>query len=541
MSNGLFRGGNRSLRDLNRFDQDSSPAKVNNSIFNREHSSQPSVMLYIFSPCTREDPIIRPHSYNLDPETMNTIQETVATVRQDTLRSISGATRDRFYMHNNPTIDQALLPGNQSFRFGRNYLNDLPSFVLMVNNAPIHSRVAINSNLKNSLIYTGYFLDEPLSRRGGYLNLDCEMVFTHMTQIDVDQVAEKSGFNAIARPRLDVDILSPKIVDLDSSHDDERKYLLSPVEVVGAIVDDSSPDRPFEITDQEVATLDHKDLAATEISVYNSPRQQMNRVISSLAKTVVEFDASQTSPLVGNGRVASIFSDRFGIKKTFQNFLGGTYSDRLVGPDYRKVITLGALSRLYPNVEDNLTYIELPDDMSMDVIDEENTDLLTIMSCFLKHSVPAVFADHGISQIAFRYATSDPRDNFITRREREPVWEILECQPFMAEPIEHTRERVELMFRHLREYVFSVVENICDDIEVLIQHRSCGDTVVQLQLRDHTEEINDGFSVLQGSLGGIVSPNLGGSDNFENHNNTLTSMLDLVDATMSSSLDDRFY
>lgn len=541
MSSGLFRGGNRSLRDLSLFDQDNAPAKVSNSIFNRQHSSQPNVMMYIFSPCVREDPIIRPHSYNLDPETMNTIQETVATVRQDTLRSISGAARDRFYLHNDPNIDQALMPGNMAFRFGRNYLNYLPSFVLIVNNAPIQSRVAINGNLKNSIIYTGYFLDEPISRRGGYLNPDCEMVFTHMTQLDVDERAMQTGFSAIARPRVDVDILSPKILDLDSTNDDERKYLLSPVEVVGAIVDDTSPDRPFDVVDQEVATLDRKDFAATEISVYNSPRQQMNRVLSSLAKTVVEFDAGSDNPMSGLGHAPTLFADRFGIKKTFQNFLGGTYADRLVGPDYRKVVTVGQVSRLYPNLEDNLTYIELPDDMSMSVIDEENTDLLTIMSCFLKHSVPSVFADHGISQIAFRYATSDPRDNFITRREREPVWEILECQPFMAEPIEHTRERVEMMFRHLREYVFSVVENICDDIEVLIQHRSCADTIIQLQLRDHTEEINDGFSVLQGSLGGIVSPNLGGSDNFENHNSTLSSMLDLVDSPMMSSQDNRFY
>jgi hypothetical protein len=498
-------------------------------------------MLYIFSPCTREDPIIRPHSYNLDPETMNTIQETVSNVRQDTLRSISGVARDKFYLQNDPNIDQALMPGNMSFRFGRNYLNDLPSFVLMVNNASIQSRVAVNGNLKNSIIYTGYFLDEPISRRGGYLNPECEMVFTHMTQIDVDEVAANTGYNAIARPRLDVDILSPRILDLDSTHDDERKYLLSPVEVVGAIADDTSPDRPYDVVDQEIATLERKDFAATEISVYNSPRQQMNRVLSSLAKTVVEFDADTSNPMSGLGRAPSLFSDRFGIKKTFQNFLGGTYSDRLIGPDYRKVITVGQLSRMYPSVEDNLTYIQLPDDMTMSVIDEENTDLLTIMSCFLKHSVPSVFADHGISQIAFRYATSDPRDNFITRRDREPIWDIIECQPFMAEPIEHTRERVEMMFRHLREYVFSVVENICDDIEVLIQHRSCADTVIQLQLRDHTEEINDGFSVLQGSLGGIVSPNLGGSDNFENHNSTLTSMLDLVDATMSPSQDRHFY
>jgi len=541
VSSGLFRGGNRSLRDLSLFGQDTSPARVNDSIFNKTHSSQPSVMLYIFSPCTREDPIIRPHSYNLDPETMNTIQETVSNVRQDTLRSISGVARDKFYLQNDPNIDQALMPGNMSFRFGRNYLNDLPSFVLMVNNASIQSRVAVNGNLKNSIIYTGYFLDEPISRRGGYLNPECEMVFTHMTQIDVDEVAANTGYNAIARPRLDVDILSPRILDLDSTHDDERKYLLSPVEVVGAIADDTSPDRPYDVVDQEIATLERKDFAATEISVYNSPRQQMNRVLSSLAKTVVEFDADTSNPMSGLGRAPSLFSDRFGIKKTFQNFLGGTYSDRLIGPDYRKVITVGQLSRMYPSVEDNLTYIQLPDDMTMSVIDEENTDLLTIMSCFLKHSVPSVFADHGISQIAFRYATSDPRDNFITRRDREPIWDIIECQPFMAEPIEHTRERVEMMFRHLREYVFSVVENICDDIEVLIQHRSCADTVIQLQLRDHTEEINDGFSVLQGSLGGIVSPNLGGSDNFENHNSTLTSMLDLVDATMSPSQDRHFY
>lgn len=538
MSSSLFRGGSTAIRNLGLIENDQLPARVGGSIFNKKLSDRSSVKIHLFTPVVREDPIIRPMQYQIGPDVMDAIQGTVMSARHDGAASITGTVRDRFHLRGDRSIDMALMPGH-SHRFGRRYINEYWYVVLTVDNAQVQSRSMRSSKLKNQVIYTGYALGEPISRRGR-LNEDCEIVFTHMTQMEVDEFASRDGYNAIVRPKLDIDIINPTLLDLDSTGDDDRKYLLGPDHVVDSMVSDYDADRPFDVTDQEIATLDHRDRGITEISVYNSPRQQLNRVITSLAKTVVEQDLNSSRSRLSSDNRPSIFSDKFGIKNTFKNFLGGNFSDRLVGPDYRqKQVSIGKLISLYPNLEDNAQVIELPPDLSIDSIDEEGSDLLAIMSNYLKCACPPVFADHGISDITLRYATSDPRDNFRTKRDRESLWDIIDVKTYLEEPFEHTRDRVQLCKDHLQDFVFSVVENICDDIEVLVRHSAGNDTLIQLQLRDHTEEINDGFAIAQNSLGGIISPQLGDSDTFQNHNDTLLSMIDIVDAGISQ--DSAYY
>lgn len=529
---GLFRGGSNTLRDQelrwNSEDRKSSLIK-NRSIENRQ-----SAMLHLFTPVVKEDPIIRPFRFNVDPIFMDDLTSTIKDVKHDASRSVSGIARDRFFLKGKESADRALMPSDNSYIFGRSNLNNQWQFVLEVNNAPIRGRHH-TSNVKNKIIYTGYFIDdEPVSKRG-VLNPEATMVFTHLTQIDINDEIDRGGYRNMIRPRLDLDILHPVMNDMDGVGRDERKYLLSPNQVLDVIDDgdDEDFDGGYDISNPSLATLDLKQRGVTEISMYNSPRQQLNRIVTGLAKTVLDQDDHSSGIRSGNSTIPLLRS-RYDIRKTFRNYIGGDHIDRTSGPEYRKQISVQQLLKMYPSLDENLQIIDISDSaFDYNTLDEGQNDLLSIMSSYLKNAIPSVFADHGISDITFRYATSDPRQIFINRNDRDPIIDVHDCQPVLNEPFEDTQTRCRMALNHLQEFVFSVVENICDDIEVLVDFKLGQDTLVQLQLRDHTEEINEEYVIHQGNLGGIISPQLGGIDEFENHNSALTDMINIVDSGIS--------
>lgn len=524
----LFRGRESSLRSFDALERDTLPSRLEGSIFNRPLGDRSYVQLYLISPVSREDAIIRPMMYNLGRETLNVISDSLLAARHDSIRSISGSIRDKYHLLGDRNADLALLPG-QAHRFSRRLINDLWYVILVVNNAPMQSRTGRYGGNKNQLIYTGYALDEPVSL-SGRLNLDCDIIFTHMSQMDIKEQAGPDGYENWTRPRLDIDIISPEVCNLDRSEYD-RRYLLAPDRIMDAIgPDDSRYEAPYTITDQSLCTLDHMDNSATEMSTFNSPRKQFNRVISALTNTMLEFDNSPSRSLVGGDYQSVMINDKLGVRHTFKNFLQAQHANRYIGPDYRKPrLSINKLVSLYPNLEDNTQVIDLPRSLDIDQIDEEGVGLLPIMSAFIKSSLPSVFSDHGLSDIIFRYATSDPRDRFKPADDQLPVWDIIDVKPYLEEPIEHTRQRVDLCLDHMVKYVFSVVENISGEIEVLVKHSATYDTLVQLQLRDQTDEINDGFAISQNGLGGIISPNLGDDDAFKNHNETLSSLVEVID------------
>lgn len=534
-SGGLFRDNREIIRDFNQ--QGCDRDGRSRTISKRRIESKPSAMLHLFTPAVKEDPIIRPFQFRIDPIFMEDLTNTILDVKRDASRSATGIARDHFYMNGKESADRALMPSDNSYLFGRKYINNQWQFILEVNNATLRGR-HIESHLKNKIIYTGYVIgDEPVTKRGT-LNYDAELVFTHLTQLDIGESFNNDSYRANVRPRLDLDILSPSILNMDSSENDDRKYLIAPNQILD-VIDDGEDDEDFyndSVSNPALATLETKRNAVTEISVYNSPRQQFNRIVSGLAKTVLAHDDHDSR--LSSDRSATLLRSRYDIRRTFKNFVGGDHLDRAMGPEYRKVITINKLLTLYPDLIDNVQINEIPSAFEYNTLDEGNNDLLSIMSSYLKNAIPPVFADHGLSDVSMRYATSDPTQLFITKRDRDPIIDVIDCQPVLDEPFDDTRRRCRMAIEHLQEYVFAVVERICDDIELYIDFRLGQDTLIQLQLRDHTEEINDEYVIHQGNLGGIISPQLGGVDEFENHNNALTDMINIVDSGISQ--DRRF-
>ncbi len=398
----------------------------------------------------------------------------------------------------------------------------------MINNAASSSRSYNYQAPRNKVTYTGIFLDEPISN-GGHLNPECEMIFTHITHIDVKQSADRSGFNEDTRTLYDCDVLSPFTADLDSNRSSERDFLLGPDHILDSLQSASPEEDSYEnVLDSRLVNLSRLPQAKAQMSRYNSPQTQLKRIIhavtkSSLLKTRDKF----MDPDYGSNSFLDL-SDPFVDRRNFRTHLEGVPATRTVGPTWYKMIRMSNLLSICPRLEDYTTVLQGMDNNHYDIIDEETPNLLSICSSIIKTSIPSIFADHAISDCTFRYATSDPTQRYIAVADRNPIWDVKHCMTYMPEPMEHVKSRLDLALSHLRDTVFKMVEEMAGDIDVLVEYSANEDTIVQLQLRDQTDVVNHDFVVHDGELGGLISPLIGSAADMESGEEAINGMLDVI-------------
>ncbi len=197
-----------------------------------------------------------------------------------------------------------------------------------------------------------------------------------------------------------------------------------------------------------------------------------------------------------------------------------------LGPRVDQRLTIRQLLTLYPNLEDHTVVLEV-DNRDFDVIDEERNDALVVASSFLKVTIPAIFSELGFSEASFRYATCDPNQRFIPMCDRDYLLEPISVTPFLEEPFEQTRDRFQMAIQQTVREAFAIVEDQVGDIDVLVNYQADAQTLIQLQILDQTA-INHGFALYHGDLGGLVSPMIGTTAEFDAGTTLFNSISDSI-------------
>ena len=528
MRNGIFKTNDDRLRRYSTagFDQ----------IDHRASSTRPKATLYLIEPRYKPDAIVRPLEYNFTPNFIDEIIDNVRSARNANVGSGGiGTQEERAFLRGMSGSQDAIMPSNNAYRFGRRTINDLYRIILVIENAPVNSRSRYAPAGKNKVTYTGICKDDPISR-GGHLNLECAVEFVNMSHTDIVETADSGGYYGLGRPRLNLDIMPRLTLDYDSNDSTDRDSLIAPEFILDSIVntDDDGASELYRSTVMrpDVTTLSQAPQAKVIHSSHNAPRQQLNRITTGLVKAILDSDNDRNIRTVTDRTLSEVAlpHDAFLYRSRFRSALGGAVAQRIAGPEYYKTVSMAKLTDLYPEIEHNVKVLAV-DDADYPLLDEEITNPITIMSSYIKSSVPGILADHGIDSITFRYATSDPNtQRYRTTSRDDYVLDVQKADPFVEEPRDETRKRVEQAILFIREQVFEDVEHVAGEIEVLVDYKSGEDTLVQLQLREYTDKINYDVAVHHGDLGGMASTLLGGPDEYNAASKTISSLLEVIDA-----------
>ena len=513
--------------------EDSAVRRVFSSAPPREEKA--SATIYFVKPMYKPDAIIRPLDYNFNVEFIDDLVDNVNSIRKDFVKNKTGFgfNPDKFGLRLSQSTKESIMPSSMTYRYGRRGINDLYRFVLVLRNCPSTSRMRLH-NPKNQVIYTGWCLDEPISRTG-HFNLDCELVFTHLTHTEIVERIDHGGYQRDISTCADCDILDKRTSEIDSNRESDRDFLIGPDHILESIQGSNSEeyDEYESITNPTIASLSRQSRAKTTRSIFNSPHRQINRLFTGLSKAMIHkytdtYHGVDDYP--GSPRSYLSFNDSFANRRMLTEAMNEEMASKISGPQYYKQqLTLRSLLSVYPNLEDYAQILDVEGGAYDNILNEENSDIFSIISSYFKTAIPPVMSDYGLAYIAFRYATSDPRQRFISRRDRDCELDVLGADPFLDEPKEDTEEKANRAIQYLRDHVFSVAEEMAGELELFCEYSSGNDTIIHLQLREQTDVINNDIVIHHGDLGGLSSPQVGSMDQFENGNRLITSVLNILD------------
>lgn len=514
----------------------------------------PTVQLFLIKPRYIPDPVVRPITYQFGTAFKEELEECLAVNRHRASMSGGFGLDVDHYTPRALHSEECLKLGDNPIVYGAGHLNQRYRFILIMKNVALHSRSALG-NVKNQIVYVGWCDEEPISA-SGYLNPACTLIFTHVTYLDVDETIAHTNYDRCAYTRMDCDVLSNQTKHLDSNTHSPRDYLVTPEQIISQ----SSMDEFEDLRNRGVWTdygrgmltrvpeLSQQPKSTLYYTANNSPRQQLSRMISAAADSALKnIDIPRYHPTQRGMSQYSILGDQnpvSDLRPSLTNFQaalhnsGGNPNLSGMGPDITDVISMRQLMSHYPNIQSQTTVIEA-DSSQIDVLNERESDPITIASSFIKITVPAVFADFAFSNVTFRYASYDPiRDRFLPEKDRHPVWMPYFVMPFIDEPREQTEARLHLAFEKLHNEVFRVCEEIMGYVDCLVDYKASDATIVQVQLPDQVG-INEGFVVHQGELGGLISPMIGDLDTVRTAAELITDVADIIDGATNARITEQ--
>jgi len=518
------------FRNKNPFDND--PFGLKGNTINSVVRDTANAKLYLFSPYKIDNAVIRPYVYNPNGNDLNReIYDLMNKRRDDFVSSLSGSIRNGFYLDQSKAGHEALMPSNSWYEYKTNFISDNAwKFILIINNAKNSSNRFVKIN-NNRLIYTGYVLDEPVSTAFGRNTVNENAVFfiTHHTTMYIQNQITPMGENPVCSTYMDVDLLSSGLMHSGDYHN--REYILDPAKMIetNTFAYDVDTGDGISTESKVVAMVDER--PHLENSYMNNPKQHMNHLMSGLFRVISEDDRSN---ILGGDRSIDTFGgvrDRFSRENQLRNYLGGDKQQVLHGLDLsRSYHTFAAIINAFPNITKDIEIIDIRADETEYGLSEleKAPNPFNIYSSLIKSSVPPLMANWGVSDCAFRWASSNP-SAFVTKLNREPVIQVYDFKTVMPEAQEVSKQKFHALLADIERTVFSTIYETVGEFEVYINYSSGNKIVVQLQLRDLTDSINDTYVVGQNNLGGIISPLIGTESEYYIHKQKMEQIMDIAD------------
>lgn len=467
-------------------------------------SSNQNAIIWFISPRQIPNITIRPYTYQFDGDFLKDLTSVVDNAQTQALGSLGGNYRPLAFMKGYHSANKAILPSATGLGFHGNYYSDLWTFIFMLDNPPIQGR-EYRASFSGRIIYSGFCLEEPVSvlfNEPAY-NENCPLLITHLTRLDIRELVGPSGSGLRIQPMEDTDIVNPQVV-LQSSPN--RQYYLRPEDLVessGLMNDGNSWDIPARTYIGNSSSIGHINTAA------KSPKNQLSQIVSALSKTVVEGAESRyMNPSVAE--VPAYMLDNSSTYECFKKNLVTRLPDRIVGINVNDQLFLSELFGKYPNLRRTAQVVRIPNLLPDSPMDDSAPNPINVMTSLLVSSIPAVMSMYGVSDVQFRYASHDPSRQAIFIGDDSSVCQVFDIMSFVPnESTDIIKIRWNSALSHLEENIFPMIVDSFGNFDVMIQYRSAGECVVQLQLPDMMSAINDGRVYNNGACGGLQSPLIG--------------------------------
>lgn len=453
--------------------------------------------LFIFTPRRLGDIAIRSNQFNFSRELANKFMTPVNPV--EAVATFQG----------NEDVAKAILPSSQGMGVDTSLYDSLWSFVLILDESDANQATRFMPTPKTRKIIKGYFLDEPMVHQYGMTpihNPDAQMVCTHQSRSNVSFELTHAG---------------QKIAQTTPVNEDYVPQLAA--QYVGnenlAVVDSASIARSTALGDGGTIVSAPGDnyiagKSGSSAVIHNSsrcPRNELAAIGSALQSAQDAHDAREgfhdsfaNSPIAEDPIASFTHQMASSVATGSQMFVGS-------GLDWSRPVTFGTLETYCPHLA--VLPMEMPVETQLDVRGHSEISMQNTYSSLIASSIPAICSNLGISDISFRYSSTDMQGG------RTALWEILDVKTSLGDMVPHERvvQMVNAFKAEMERSTLPTISVLSGHFNVIVSFNMAGATLVNLQLLDFPESNDCGYHEGHNQMGGLLSPALG-NDQMVMHN-----------------------
>lgn len=495
------------------------------------------VHLYIFSPKNITPQFRRAHLYQFGPNFVNQVGESIeASIRHGNVKKNS-------FMYDSQEAPSAITPNSFGTPVNLNTFSDLWSFLLILDIVrgsqmpTMGIGVGMHVPFNTRCIYVGYCSDEPVNTtnmgNGVTINPQAALIITHHTV--VNQVQEVDAFRSVTRSNTvcDVDLvpnhiipqISPPVQDQHGNVDSNR-YLMTPGNLHRS-TSFNEFDQTAVYTGSEAMIKPTVNNTAV-VANLNSPRHHMSDVVGGLAHAFTHtaglYSGSGTIDDQDMGILhgADVFHESVDTYYNSHSTINRALSP--INPDVP--VTLGTLNSMFPNMR--LTDCRIPAMNQWDSISQEAPNIVNIYGSMLSTTVPALLAGMGLSQIAFRYISRDVTNSFGVGA-GDGSAQLLDIATFIQLSPEAMRLKFENFMHYMKFTVFPTLLAGGGDFDVTMYCSVAGTSLINLHFLDFPSyHYNNAFYESTTSLGGLISPLIGTTNELQHNATQLSNLIRAV-------------
>ena len=479
-------------------------------------SSQPGAILMVFSPINHGIQVVRPNVYKFDDNMVDVL--TSGNSLGSTINNIN---------RNRNLLAGAIMPDRFGMQMNTYQLNNLYSFILIVNHQMGVQSELNFGNTSYKSVHTGYFMDEPIApltwNTGAPItNPKCHMMFTHSNAYghNLQQNFSQNGANAFNSVMANDDVV-PQVADV---------YVDEPLELcdIGSITMASQMD-PY--SKESVSTgksnkLSQQSNAAPIINDrVKSPRSQLIELATCVdnARTIASVEEDYSGGLE-RGLIGTDPNEAF-TDNLYLSLNRPQANEIQNGINPAVGMSIEQLDHMFGGTVDVRPY-QIPYDPHYEVRDQTNTDNTTVFSSLVSNISSAAAASCGILCCMIGYSSHRGLGDATAQGWAiDPEMGVTLVTPNPTQ--KQLDDAVTMFTRHLELSLFPVLLQATQAFQMVIDIDVTGSTNIQLKMDGFGAE-SGGFYTAHNKMGGMTSPALGTANTANNNKAQFEYIVDKI-------------
>lgn len=486
-------------------------SKFVGEIYNQQNQfgtyTGPSVELTLISPKLLPTQVLRPYVYSFSQQFQEDVFNSGKASLQEAVAPAGVAYK--------PSVASAIMPTENGQILNTYELSSTWSFVLVIDNSPVNGGIRYAAPAAMTrFIATGYIAGvdtgkaeepvwiDPNNPLNYKINPRAVLVFTHSTVVNVrPEIGGISG--DMMNVSHDTDIITPLAGAMTGSNN--PMFLALPGSLVAStIVDHTDNSSMVMYGDCALSNVTNGQSPRVDISNKN-PTTNLNTIMSGLDSALTSVTENTVTSQINPIEPGSL-SDQ--VTNTFANNLPNPFvTIPRAGIDTSVPMTLQQLDTMYPNM--TVRPLRIPTTGAWGVSPQDQQTLTNKLSSFLAGSITAMMSGCGISNIAFQYVSSGPRDPHIWTPPKG-VWKIMEpTATYIVMTEQDKASCIKRFIGYMDAQVFPAIKAIAGEFKLHCFANMTGEVLIGLKLLDFFEGSDDpteGFYETNGRLGGITNP-----------------------------------